>query len=271
MKIVIYIDTADSWKIKAAGITAFSVKRNGNLENSQYILYSPEYEIARNQEIAKAIFDRIEPPPLNGIFEKIPQWQKTLEVKYCRECWTKFICLLNTPTEGEEVALLDWDVLCTGDITAIAPPPGKILSIRMGVKKGGGEAAGANGGVVCKSADFDNEPDKELFTQPLFNGTAWAKTRQIWRYSDEAGLAWYMHLRGKEKINKLEMKYNFPAVWHAKSGRNIAQNDTRIIHFMGANKPWKNRSKRLFWLFWRYDKMTQEMMKYIEEKKERKE
>ena len=222
MKYLQFINTASRSELDGATVAAWSVRRRGNLpENTRYILYTQEPEKARQDETAAAVFDAIEPPPVDMEWFKSRPWNlfRVPHRRYILKnrrfihwvLWLKFCCWLDTPTDGEPVIFADYDTLCFGSIREAIPGAGYKYAGRRNVRTNGS----CNGGFLIKTPEF-TEKDAAIMKEPLRNVRTYAAASFLWRYDDEMATAWYAKEAGMAHFYPLEPKFNRRIQAHVK-------------------------------------------------------
>lgn len=269
MKYVQFIDRATREAIDAAAVAAYSMRTRGKLPGAvEYILCTPAQEV-EDDETARAVFDRIEPPPIDVVWFNARPWDDfpvphrryvSKRQRYMhRVLWQKFTSWTHTPCDGEPVIFADYDTIVFGSMAEIIPPEGKTWAAR---RNGRGTSCGqsTNGGLYVKTPEFETDGAPELMIEPLESVEKYREAAALWKYDDEMASAWYCtKYDGAEKLHAVDRKFNRWTKSHAASKKSIEEADVRMLHFIGDLKPWHEPQKPFVHMMRRWQEMREEM------------
>lgn len=255
MKVVHYIDNLTRDKLMAVSVSAWSVRKYGNLpRNTKYVLYTNDV-INKNNLILNYVFDSIENPPFDSaILDKV-EWNKLLPLPdgYDRDYadqrmfWTKLLSFVYAPCDGAPVVYLDWDALCVNGITGIVPPVDKALGIFWY------KYSIYNNGVMVKNPIFNEKGYDSCVVEPLFDVEKFKLAYAIHPSGDEVGTAWLGLNYGTTAIRKLDASYNYSGEYALKHGIDAKDRGARIVHYVNRMKPWmlpEKMDEPTFSLWW---------------------
>lgn len=266
MKFIQYYDSDDCNGITACCVAAYSARKNGGLENCEYVFYHPEIiDIVDKYPFVNAIFDKCAPLPegVNQIINNLPEHCKHIrEQRRQLSCWRKFLCWLYTPGD---VIFTDNDILCLGTIKEMIPPEGRIIAGRAAL--GRRTVKALNGGVLAKNIAFDETDAPKIMVETLLNKYAYTFTRRVWKGIDECATLRLLQKKGMRVLHWLDSRYNMNADWHIQTGKSIEYNDVHLLHFTGRWKPWNKIPAIYKFVQGRWLKMKDEMLQYAEDNK----
>ena len=221
-----------------ACVTCLSLRKNGQLKDATYTLYTTDDSILTNPYV-RAVFDCVQRPicpwqtvwSMNLHYEmnhpshkgSIKAWPKNFR----KFALTKYLCFLWEPCEGnDKVMFLDNDTLITGDVNPAFPQMGWAWSARSWTNR----CRRINGGVLAKKAGFPTEH----FTEPVLSEEKLLEALKISRLDDEACAAWTMVHYGDKDLWPLARGYNHMIACKPDGGE-------VIWHFTAPEKPWLGR------------------------------
>ena len=232
-------------------VAAWSIRKNGNLDNAQYILYTTTPQL-QQMPILKKLYDKIEPPPWD--YQKVLQldWKKRSErffnrtqnletVRWSQACWIKFLCFLEEPCSSEDVVIyVDYDILCLGSLKESFPPPTKALAGYLYRCDKNGLWT-TNNGYLVKNGLFTEMNLSAKLQEPLWDVQKHAEAARLCNSNDEMAVIWYLenYPRENDCFYALPRKYNILPWLHTRSGKSMEQADARLVHYSGGTKPWK--------------------------------
>ncbi|MDO4571203.1 MAG: hypothetical protein Q4D38_12520 [Planctomycetia bacterium] len=232
-------------------VVAWSIRKNGNLGNAQYILYTTTPELQENPLLQK-LYDKIGPPEWD--YPKVLKldWEKRSErffnrstnvesMRWSQACWIKFLCFLEEPCSDEDVVIyVDYDTLCIGSLKEAFPPATKAMAGMFHRCGGKNPGRGVSAGLLVKNGLFTRMNMTTKMQEPLWDIDKHREAARLFDSNDEMAIAWYLENYSRENdcFYALPRKYGIIPWEHIRTGKSMEDADARLVHYGGETKPW---------------------------------